>query len=84
MFRVALRFIEPQLAAPAEQPPEGKHWIHEVKHDGYRAQLLIDRGRVRVFSRNGNDWSDCYPGIVRAGANLRCKSAIVDGEAIYR
>src|SRR5262249_40597206 len=86
MFRVSnrLRFIEPQLAAPVEQPPEGKHWIHEVKHDGYRTQLLIDRGRGRGFSRNGRDWSDRYPGIVRAGANLRCKSAIVDGEAIMQ
>ena len=43
MFRVAarLRFIEPQLASPVEQPPEGKHWIHEIKHDGYRSQVLV-------------------------------------------
>jgi len=35
MFRAAsrLRFIELQLASPVDQPPEGKHWIHEIKHD---------------------------------------------------
>ena len=33
-----------------------------------------------MFSRN--DWSDRYPGIVRAAANLPCRSAIIDGEAI--
>src|SRR5262245_6611829 len=77
-----LRFIEPQLASPVDQPPEGKHWIHEIKHDGYRSQVVIERGKARVFSRNGYDWSDRYPAIVRAAANLRCKSAIMDGEAI--
>jgi len=86
MFRVTsrLRFIEPQLASPVDQPPEGKHWIHEIKHDGYRSQVVIERGQVRVFSRNGYDWSDRYSGTVRAAASLRCKSAIIDGEAIVQ
>jgi len=86
MFRVSprLRFIEPQLASSVEKPPEGKHWIHEIKHDGYRSQVVIERGQVRVFSRNGHDWSDRYPGIVRAAGGLRCKSAIIDGEAIVQ
>jgi bifunctional non-homologous end joining protein LigD len=57
MFRVAarLRFIEPQLSSPVEQPPEGKHWIHEIKHDGYRCQVVVERGKARVFTRNGYD-----------------------------
>src|SRR6187399_53922 len=79
-----LRFIEPQLASSVDQPPEGKHWIHEVKHDGYRSQVVIERGQVRVFSRNGHDWSDRYPSIVRAAAKLPCQSAIIDGEAIVQ
>ena len=79
-----LRFIEPQLASSVEQPPEGKHWIHEIKHDGYRSQVAIERGQVRVFSRNGHDWSDRYPAVVRAAARLPCKSAIIDGEAIVQ
>jgi bifunctional non-homologous end joining protein LigD len=86
MFRVTprLRFIEPQLASPVDQPPEGKHWIHEVKHDGYRSQVVIERGQVRVFSRNGHDWSDRYAGIVRAASKLPCQTAIIDGEAIVQ
>ena len=51
---------------------------------GYRSQVVIERGQVRVFSRNGHDWSDRYPGIVRAAAKLPCKSAIIDGEAIVQ
>ena len=79
-----LKFIEPQLASPVDQPPEGTHWIHEIKHDGYRCQLVIEEGTARVFTRNGHDWSDRYPGIVRAGSNLNCRSAIIDGEAIIQ
>jgi bifunctional non-homologous end joining protein LigD len=79
-----LRFIEPQLASSVDQPPEGKHWIHEIKHDGYRSQVLLERGQARVFTRNGFDWSDRYPSIVRAASKLRCQSAIIDGEAIVQ
>ena len=86
MFRVSapLRFIDPQLASPVEQPPEGKHWIHEIKNDGYRSQLVIEEGKARVFTRNGYDWSDRYPAIVRAASNLRCKSAIIDGRPSFK
>jgi bifunctional non-homologous end joining protein LigD len=83
MPRVApLRFIEPQLASPVDQPPEGKHWIHEIKYDGYRCQVLLERGETRVFTRNGYDWSDRYPSIIRAASHLPCRSAIIDDEAI--
>jgi bifunctional non-homologous end joining protein LigD len=86
MFRVTtgLRFIEPQLASPVDQPPEGKHWIHEIKHDGYRCQVLLEQGYARVFTRNGYDWSDRYPSIAHAAAKFPCVSAIIDGEAILQ
>ena len=79
---VPLRFIEPQLASPVDQPPAGKNWIHEIKYDGYRCQVLLERGQARVFTRNGFDWSDRYPSILRAASHLPCHSAIIDGEAI--
>ena len=86
MLRVTtrLRFIEPQLPSLVDQPPEGKHWIHEIKHDGYRSIVVVERGEARVYTRNGFDWSERYPSIVRAASNLRCKSAIIDGEAIVQ
>jgi bifunctional non-homologous end joining protein LigD len=79
-----LRFIEPQLATPIDQPPEGALWIHEIKYDGYRCQVLLEQGQVRVLTRNGHDWSDRYPTIVRAISTLKCQSAIIDGEAIVQ
>jgi bifunctional non-homologous end joining protein LigD len=84
MSRVSLRFIPPQLATSVDEPPEGKQWIHELKHDGYRCQVLLERGWVRVFTRHGHDWTDRYPSIVLAAGNLRCNSAIIDGEAVVQ
>ena len=50
MARVArLSFIPPQLPSLTDQPPEGTDWIHEVKHDGYRTMLLVERGRLRPY-----------------------------------
>ncbi|MGZ4870105.1 MAG: ATP-dependent DNA ligase [Halobacteriota archaeon] len=62
----------------------GGNWIHEIKHDGYRCQVLLEGGRARVLTRTGLDWSEHYPAIVNAAANLDCQSAIIDGEAIIQ
>jgi bifunctional non-homologous end joining protein LigD len=35
-------------------------------YDGYRIRVERERDRVRLFSRNGYDWTDRYPWIVEA------------------
>jgi ATP-dependent DNA ligase len=45
-----LKFVEPLLPTLVEKPPEGEGWIHEVKFDGYRSQIVKDAGEVRVAS----------------------------------
>ena len=39
---------------------------------------------MRAFTRNGFDWSDRYPGIIAAAGQLRCRTAILDGEVIVQ
>jgi ATP-dependent DNA ligase len=41
-----------------------------------------DGDRVRLFTRNGHDWSDRYPWIVDAARRLRQKQFVIDGEAV--
>ena len=63
MFRSApapLGFIKPELPTLVPEPPAGEGWIHEIKYDGYRTLIVIDRGQVRAFTRNGNDWTRAY------------------------
>jgi bifunctional non-homologous end joining protein LigD len=75
-------FIEPCLPSLADRPPSGPHWIHEIKHDGFR--LLACRGfaGVRLLTRNANDFAPRYPLIVEAVAALPVRSCVIDGEAV--
>ena len=77
-----LSFIDFQLPTLVDDPPEGDAWIHEIKYDGYRTQLIIERGHARAFTRNGHDWSAKYLPIVEAARGLPAKAAIIDGEAV--
>jgi hypothetical protein len=47
---VVLRFIEPCLPSPAERPPSGSNWIHEIKHDGYRLMARRDPVGIRLIT----------------------------------
>ncbi|RWF69039.1 MAG: DNA ligase D [Mesorhizobium sp.] len=77
-----LSFIEFQSPTLVAKPPAGSDWLHEVKYDGYRTQLIVDGRTARAFTRRGYDWSHRYKGIVQAAANLPVKAAIIDGEAV--
>jgi hypothetical protein len=50
-------FIHPCQPVVAKQPPSGTGWAHELKHDGYRLQIHVRDGRVRLYTMNGADWS---------------------------
>jgi bifunctional non-homologous end joining protein LigD len=58
------------------------NWIHEIKHDGYRLMARRDPVGIRLFTRNGFDWSPRYPLIVQAVDRLRVRSCLIDGEAV--
>ena len=73
-------FVPPQLSQPVEKPPSGPQWVHEVKLDGYRMAARIDGGHAQLLTRTGLDWTDKYPSVVAALANLNVKTAYLDGE----
>lgn len=76
------RLFEPCLPTRATKVPTGPDWIHEIKHDGYRLIVQRDGKRVRLFTRNGHDWTDRYPLIVEAALKNRTSSFVIDGEAV--
>ncbi len=77
-------FIEPSLATATEQAPSGKDWLHEIKHDGYRLQAHLLNGKVTLFSRQGLDWTERFPSIEQALADVPAKVAIIDGEVLVQ
>jgi bifunctional non-homologous end joining protein LigD len=72
------------IASPrlVKEPPTGPDWLHEVKFDGFRLQAHKLGAEVRLFSRNGKDFTDRYPSVVAAVLHLGTKSAVIDGELV--
>ncbi|HTH10817.1 MAG TPA: DNA ligase D [Acidovorax sp.] len=73
--------LAPQLATLATGVPAGE-WIYEIKFDGYRILARIEKGRVQLFTRNGNDWTARMPQLAAALEDLGVKSAWLDGEIV--
>ena len=72
----------PCIPTRGTKVPAGPDWLHEIKHDGYRLIVQREGKRVRLFTRNGHDWTDRYPLIVEAALRNRATSFVIDGEAV--
>jgi bifunctional non-homologous end joining protein LigD len=75
-------FVAPQLATLVDSVPTGNDWLHEIKFDGYRALISVAGDKVRIFTRNGLDWSDKFPSLVHSVAALDLPPALIDGEIV--
>ncbi len=73
-------FIHPALCTAAARSPTGADWVHELKLDGYRIQAHVRHGAVRLFTRNGHDWTDRFTGAAPGLATL--PDAVLDGELV--
>ena len=71
----------PQLATLVDRAPEGD-WHYEIKFDGYRMLARIRDGEVRLFTRNGHDWTERLPRQVKALQALKLKDSWLDGEVV--
>jgi bifunctional non-homologous end joining protein LigD len=80
--RPGLGIIEPCLPSPANAPPSGPGWLHEIKHDGFRILARKDAAGVRLITRAGNDFSSRFPFIAMAVGKLAVRSCLIDGEAV--
>ncbi|MGS0624067.1 DNA ligase D [Ralstonia sp. VS2407] len=76
------RTLEPQLATLVDGPPTHGEWDYEVKFDGYRILARIDGNTVRLFSRNGRDWTAKLPRQARTLHALGLREAWLDGEVV--
>ncbi|MDB5993237.1 MAG: ATP-dependent ligase [Pseudomonas sp.] len=73
--------LKPELATLVEKAPEGQ-WSYEIKFDGYRIMARLDHGEVKLFTRNGHDWTHKLPKQAEALASLQLESAWLDGEMV--
>jgi bifunctional non-homologous end joining protein LigD len=74
-------FVAPQLAASRARAPSGEQWLHEIKYDGYRVQLHVDKQRRTIFTRTGLDWTRKFS-VIAGAFDIPVERAILDGEIV--
>ena len=74
------KFVPPQLCKPVDRPPNHPGWAHEVKFDGYRAQINVQNGRAVIRTRAGLDWTGRFAAIARDATAL--PDCLIDGEVV--
>ncbi|SAL00308.1 DNA ligase D [Caballeronia ptereochthonis] len=78
--------FKPQLATLVDTAPPGDDWVYEIKFDGYRVLARIEtvkgKREIRIYTRNGNDWSAKFSKQVKALERLDIESGWLDGEAV--
>ena len=73
-------FFKPQLATLKAKAPSGDQWIHEIKFDGYRVQVHVNRGKRKVYTRNGLDWTKRFS-VIASALDMPGQAAL-DGEVV--
>ena len=74
--------VHPMLATLVDKPFDNPQWLFEIKWDGYRAVAFLEGGKARLVSRNQNEMTSQYPELRDLPADVRARSAILDGEIV--
>ncbi len=75
--------LSPQLATLVDAPPgDAENWIYEIKFDGYRMLARIEGRQVRLYTRNGNDWTERLAGLAAWLKKMKLPDGWYDGEIV--
>ena len=74
--------LEPMLAQSAEQPFSDPAWIFEIKWDGVRALVLLNKGKYELRSRNARTITSQYPELAELPGRILARQAVLDGEVV--
>jgi bifunctional non-homologous end joining protein LigD len=80
MVRQIPEFVAPELCKLVDRPPSDPGWAHEVKLDGYRAQVRVQKGQVTIRTRTGLDWTERFKAIAQDAKIL--PDCLIDGEVV--
>jgi bifunctional non-homologous end joining protein LigD len=75
------KVVQPMLCTIIKKPFNDKDWVYEVKWDGYRIIATIEKGNVRLASRNNQDYTKKYQEVSEALSRLDV-SMVLDGEVV--
>ena len=82
LISVPLPPFQPMPLGRRPRPFSHPDWLFEIKWDGFRSLVRIERGNCKLISRNGNEFksfptlNECLP------IELSATSAVLDGEIV--
>ena len=76
------RLWEPMLLQSAKTPPTGDGYLSEIKWDGIRGLISLDKGELRIRSRNQHDLTLAFPELQKPEESFRATDAVFDGEIV--
>lgn len=73
--------LHPTAALAAREGTSDRRELgHELKYDGFRFHARVDRGKVKLLTRTGLDWTDRYESTATAIGKIGARTAYIDGE----
>jgi bifunctional non-homologous end joining protein LigD len=75
--------VAPMFTTPAEQPPDGNDWLHEIAYDGYRLLCRIDGSDLRLLTSTMHDWTDKFPSLVESLKDVAALHVWLDGKLVF-
>lgn len=76
-----LHHIKPMLAHSFDEAFDRKNWIFELKWDGYRAICEVEKGKVKLYSRNFLDYTKRFASVSDSFKSYP-KDMVLDGELV--
>ena len=74
--------ISPSPLTSLKEPIGHPNWIFELKHDGFRGILYIDRDQAWLVSRKRKKFHQFNPLLKQVLRSLKGQRAILDGEIV--
>jgi bifunctional non-homologous end joining protein LigD len=70
------------LLSSGKLPEDDARHLYEVKCDGYRAVVYLDKGKLRLLTRNDNDLAGKLPELAGLAQAARRRRLVLDAELI--
>ena len=74
--------FQPMPLVRRAEPFTDADWLFEIKWDGFRSLAIVENGRCRLVSRNGNEFKSFPELNISIPLECRAQSAVLDGEIV--
>ncbi len=74
--------LSPMLLEEIKKPFNDKNYLYEIKFDGFRALVYVNKDTIIIKSRNGVILNEVFPELLKIKEVIN-KPCVLDGEIVY-